>query len=81
VVPVAAKVVPGDGQGRDLHVADLDAGGIGVGVRLGVHTQPRAGGGRRDGLRDDLVAGQQSIVPVRGDVADREHGRELRKSA
>ncbi len=58
VIPVAVEAVAGDRKGGDLVVADLDAGGAGVGVEFGVHGQAGFGGGRRDALDDDFVAGQ-----------------------
>ena len=49
---------PGPHEVGDLPVGDLDALGVGGGVQLGGDSEPRAGGGRGDGLDDDLVAGQ-----------------------
>src|SRR5258708_16119526 len=51
----------------DLLVRDLDALGIAAGVHLGCDGQPGAGGGRGDGLDDDLVAGQGAAAPAPGD--------------
>ena len=57
-------------QGFHLLVADLDAGGVGRGVQLGVDLQPAAGSGSGDGLHDHVVAGQGSPAPVHGDVGE-----------
>lgn len=70
VVPVAVEAVPGDGQGGDLVVADLDAGGVLVGVEFRVHGQAGLGSGRRDALDDDFMAGQGPAAPVHGDVGE-----------
>src|SRR5665647_2043477 len=49
VVPFAVEAVAGEDplcfQGFHLLVADLDAGGVGRGIQLGVDLQPAAGGG------------------------------------
>src|SRR5450756_1483303 len=71
VVPVAVEVVAGDGQGCHLGVADLDSGGVGGVVELGVDLQPGAGGGGgTDEVDDDFVAGQRAPTPVHRDVAE-----------
>lgn len=57
VVPVAVEAVPVHGQSVDIAVGDLDAGVVGARVEFGVNFQPGAGGGRRDAVHDDVVAG------------------------
>jgi hypothetical protein len=64
------EAVPCDRQGVDLLVADLDAGGILVGVEFGVHGQAGSGGGCRDALNNDFAAGQGPTTPVHGEVGE-----------
>ena len=59
VVPFAVEVVATQRalfEAAHLLVGDLDALGVAAGVQFGVHGQPGAGGGRGDGVDDDLMA-------------------------
>ena len=62
VVPLAVELVALEYllflQTPDLPVWDLDALGVGTGVKFGLDGEAGAGCGRGDGLDDDLVAGQ-----------------------
>src|SRR5207302_1577898 len=64
--PVARVQAMHEGKRRDL-----DAFGIGSPVELGGHPQAGSGGGGRDQVDDDLVAGQWPTSPVHRD--GREH--------
>ena len=57
-------------QVLDFPVGDLDALGVVAGIELGADGQPGAGGGRGDGVHDDLVAGQRPPAPVHRDVGE-----------
>lgn len=65
VVPVAVEAVPGDRQGGDLVVADLDARGVRIGVEFGVPRQ--AGLGSRCSIRFpfEVPGGRWQTVIVR----------------
>ena len=61
VVPVAVELVSlqvGGLEGLHLLVGDLDTPLVGVGIKGCLDAQPGLGGGRRDGLDDDLVGPQ-----------------------
>jgi len=70
IVPVTVKGVADRWQGRHLGFTNGDSGRIGAGVQLSGDAQSGAGGGRGDGLDDDLVAGQRAASPVHGDVRE-----------
>ncbi len=53
-----------------LLVGDLDACGVGYGVKFGGDGEPGAGGGRGDGVDDDFVTGQRSSAPVHREVGE-----------
>jgi hypothetical protein len=54
----------------DLLVADRGAEGVAADVQGGGDGEPGGGGGRGDGVDDDLVAGQRPGPPGAGDVAE-----------
>src|SRR6266498_580710 len=70
VVPLAVQAVADDRYLGQLVVTDLDTGGVAGGVELGGHPQPGAGGGRRDRVDDDFVAGQGPPPPVHRDMGE-----------
>ena len=74
VVPFAVEAVPRQGAGvfhvPELRPGDLDAAGVAAGVQLRGDGQPGRGGGRGDGVDDDLVAGQRAGPPVAGDLGE-----------
>jgi hypothetical protein len=53
-----------------LLVADFGAEGVAADVQGGGDGEPGGGGGRGDGVDDDLVAGQRPAPPGAGDVAE-----------
>lgn len=57
VVPLPVEVVGADDEGGGMLFADLDSGGVAAGVQTGGHSQPGAGGGRRDEELFSLFAG------------------------
>lgn len=74
VVPLSVPVVPVEGpvvlEGLHLLVGDLHSGGVLGRVEFGVHGQPGVGGGRGDGVHDDVVAGQRPAAPVHRDMGE-----------
>jgi hypothetical protein len=70
VVPGAVHGVALERQGIQALPADRDARRVVAGVQGGLDPQTAAGAGRRDGLDDDLVAGQRPARPVHGDVGE-----------
>src|SRR5258708_6754284 len=74
VVPVAVEAVrhqrAGIFQLPQLRSGDLHAAGVLPVVQPGGDRQPGRGGGRGDGLDDDLVTGQRAGPPAARDRAD-----------
>lgn len=73
VVPFAVEVVATQRalfEAFHLLVGDLDAVGVAAGVQFGVHGHPGAGGGRGDGVDDDLMALEWPTAPVHPDVRE-----------
>src|SRR6266566_5169742 len=67
IVPVAVEIVSPNVDGVHLGVANLDAGGIGVGIDLALHLQSGVGCGGGDELDDGLVADERPRPPILGD--------------
>jgi len=74
VVPFRVSVVASQGatglEVLHLMVGDLHADRVLGGVKLGVHCESGAGGGRGDGVHDDVVAGQGTCSLVHRDVGE-----------
>jgi hypothetical protein len=55
---------------RQIFVADLNSGGMGARIQLGLDRQPGLGSGVANQIHDHLVAGQRFPTPVRRDMAE-----------
>jgi len=67
VVPISADIMALDIDVVHVGVADFDAGGIGVGVDLGLDLEAGFRGGRGDQLDDGLIADEGLSTSVLGD--------------
>ena len=61
------ELVPLDGKGRHLGVADFDPGRIGVGIEFGAYCKALPCGCRADQLDNCPVADERFTAPVLGD--------------
>ena len=58
------KCVLSEVETLHLGIPDLDALGVAVGVDVAGVDEPRFGGGRRDQLKNDLMADQRLCAPI-----------------
>ncbi len=70
VIPGSVARVGFDWQRLHARPADRYPKRVGPGVQFRVHAQPGAGARGRNGLDNDLVAGQRPPAPVHGDVGE-----------
>src|ERR1019366_1082513 len=70
VVPVAVELVPGERDGGELFVADLDTGWVVTLVERRVDLESLLGGGVGDQLHHHSVRREGTATPVHGDKAE-----------
>ena len=64
------ELVAPEADGREVGIADLDAGFVGVLVERGLHAQALVGGHPANQVDYHLTAQQGTAAPVVGDVAE-----------